>query len=116
VVALAPQITPHVRVALKAGRFAFSAVGALGAAWEITCRRTDLEMRSSAGTARTARWACVRCECGAPGELLLSLDASSRFPLVPSIMDDARAEALIGAAHVRDFVVAVIRAFGLAAA
>jgi hypothetical protein len=111
VVELTPVVKPHVIATVKAGKFNFRAVGTLGGSWNVICRRGELEMKSNGGNVKIAKWTNVKCDCGEPGELFLSLDAGSRFPLVPSLTDDPRVEALIGAENVRDFVVAVIRGF-----
>jgi hypothetical protein len=111
-VELAPAVRPHVAAAMKMREFCFRAVGGAGALWAVTCRRADIEMRSNQGAVRSAKWASVSCDCGNEGEIMLTIDAGSRFPLSVSLAEDhPRAEALMGAANVRDFVAAVIRGF-----
>jgi hypothetical protein len=111
VVELAPSVRPHVLAAIKAGKFSFRAAGKVEGSWVITCRKNDLKMRSGGGIVKTVKWGSVKCECGEPGEMILVLDAGSKFPLVPSFEQDQRAEAMIGPAHVRDYVAAVVRGF-----
>jgi hypothetical protein len=112
-VKLTMDVLSCVRAAIRATHFALDAEAKLGGSWAIALNTDGITMKSKAGTTKSAKWSAVKCEC-APGttdEMILSLDPSTTFPLVPSLRSDPRLEHIIGPAHTRDFTVATIRGY-----
>jgi hypothetical protein len=98
---------------VRARHFAFMGAGTLGGTWAISGNDTGLSLKSRAGTTKVAKWSAVRCECvpETTDQLVLWVDASSKFPLIPNVKDDARLDAVLGESRVRDFAVSTIRGY-----
>jgi hypothetical protein len=112
IIELAPTIKPHARVAIKSLSFRFRAVNKSSpGTWTMTGNSNGLTIKSTSGAARAARWNSIKCESvpGTVDEILLWIDAGTKFPLVPSLSDDPRLESILGSNNVRDYVVTVIR-------
>jgi hypothetical protein len=85
----------------------------MGGSWNIFGSEGGISLKSKAGTSKVAKWSCVKCDCvpATTDEMILWLDASSKFPLVPNVSSDPRLEQVLGTANVRDYAVATIRGF-----
>ena len=114
VVELDPIVASCVRAIIKAGQMKVKARSKIGVAiWHIFIDKNTITLKSKTGTEKTSKLNAVSCEAiaGTPDEMLLALDKSSMFTLIPDLSDDKRFEQTVKKENARDFVVAAIRAF-----
>jgi hypothetical protein len=112
-VRLKTEVLSCVRATIRATHFTLDAEGKLGGSWSIAGDTIGIAMKSKAGTAKLVKWNVVKCECvpGTTDEMLLWLDPSTKFPLVPSLRSDPRIEQIVGQTQARDYTVAVMRGY-----
>ena len=100
------------RAVIRSTTLKFTAVAKLGGTvWNVTVTRSGITMKSKAGTEKTVKWGAVNCYGidATEDEMMLHLESSTKFVLVPSIDNDPRLQAILGEANVRDYVVAALR-------
>ena len=100
------------RAVVKAAQVRFTAHAKLGPTiWNVTVSRIGVTMKSKSGTEKVVKWGSVACKAidGTLDEIMLYLDTSSKFVLIPSLADDPRLEGIVGQANVRDYVVAAVQ-------
>jgi hypothetical protein len=111
IVELAPIVKSHARVVIKTLSFRFRAVNSSApGTWTITGNSNGLTVKSTNGTTRAAKWTSVKCNSvpGTLDEMLLWIDAGTKFPFIPTLSDDPRLESILGSDNVRDYVATVI--------
>ncbi|KAK8890235.1 hypothetical protein M9Y10_035007 [Tritrichomonas musculus] len=114
VVELEPKIASYVRSIVKANQFKVKAKAKIGVViWTITTEGNVITLSTKNGTQKSSKLNSVSIEAvpNTPDEMVIWLDRSSKFTLLPEITDDKRLESVIKKENVRDFVVAVIRGF-----
>ena len=78
--------------------------------WTITASPYGLTMETSKGTKKKSKWNLVEAVAvdGTVDEMVLWMDPSSKFVMVPTFVNDPRLHALIRTDQVRDYVVLVL--------
>ncbi|OHT03695.1 hypothetical protein TRFO_28829 [Tritrichomonas foetus] len=114
VVELEPIVASYVRAIVKSGQMKVKARAKIGVViWTIIIEGNIMTLRSKNGSQKSSKLSIVSCDAiqGSPDEMILYLDPSSKFALIPDLSDDKRLESLIKKENARDFVVAAIREF-----
>ena len=116
VVEINPEISSYVKPVIRARAMRFSAKAKVGkSVWNIQLDGLGVTMKGKNGVVKTANWNTVNVQCVAEtnDEMVLWLDASTKFVLIPSFNSDLRL-AKATANYARDFAVLIIRGIGKA--
>lgn len=110
VVELEPTLCSYIRAVVRAKVLKFKAKGKLGGiSWSISIDSKGAIMESK-GCRKISKWDLINVEGvnNTPDEMILWMDATSKFILIPSLSNDQRLEKIVGKENIRDFIVMVI--------
>jgi hypothetical protein len=117
VIVLRPALQSYVRAAVRARSFKFAAAARVGKLrWTLVADEAGIVMKGKSGE-KVGKWATISCVAvdGNTTEMVLWLDPSSKFALVPSFPGDQRLTSALRE-HLRDFVCATLTEFAKGAA
>lgn len=106
-----PEISCYVKPVIRAKTMRFGAKAKVGkTVWNISLDALGVTMKGKTNVVKTAKWDTVNVEAVAEtlDEMVLWLDASTKFVLIPSFANDLRL-AKATANFARDFAVLIIR-------
>lgn len=112
VIEMEPEILSYVKATVRAKSMKFQCRAKLGTTtWQALLTSAGVSLKGK-NVDKSAKWDTVKCEAveGTTDQMVLWLDPSTKFTLVPSVASDVRLAKAVGD-NVRDFVVAVISRF-----
>lgn len=102
------------KAAIRAKSLVFASTAKLGKSlWHVVANSQGLKMKQKkTGNEKSCTWATCKCEAvpNTENEMILWVDPSTKFVLIPSFSDDPRLAKITGQ-KCRDFVVSFISAF-----
>lgn len=101
----------YIKAMLRTSSLTFTGYTKLGnMVWMLTASPYGLTMETAKGTKKKSKWNLVQAVAidGTVDEMILWMDPSSKFIMIPSFDNDPRLQALIRADQVRDYVVMVL--------
>ena len=108
---LEPILTLYVKAMLRTSSLKFIGLPKLGPViWTVTASQYGVTMDTSSGNKKKSRWRFVQAEAvdGTVDEMVLWMDPSSKFIMIPTFSNDPRLQNLIKPGQIRDYVVSVL--------
>ncbi|OHT11617.1 hypothetical protein TRFO_18878 [Tritrichomonas foetus] len=114
-IVISPEVGSFVNAQVRSRHLTFKAKASTGSAsWEFTCDQNGMVMKSKRQTAHDKRspWSSIRVDGvdGTLDQLILWMDAATKFILIPQLKGDSRFKAIV-IKNARDFIVYTIQQF-----
>lgn len=114
VIIIDPDVGSFVNATVRARSFQFKAISKMGSIkWEFIADQNGLTMKSKrAKNQKTSKWSSVKASGidGAPDEVELWMDATTKFVIVPLLQSDPNFKAIVQK-NASDFIVLTLKGF-----